>query len=106
MGKSTTARDLAARYGASVLPVDAIWHALKAATDPTLYPELHYFDPPDSEWRRLGAEYWCERHIRSANAISLAMGPVIESYLSAGAARHCGGSLDHSRPRGTLVSYV
>ena len=82
MGKSTTARDLAGRYGASVLPVDAIWYALKAATDPTLYPELHHFDPPDSEWRRLGAEYWCERHIRSANAISLAMGPVIESYLS------------------------
>ena len=82
MGKSPTARDLAVRCGASVLPVDAIWYALKAATNPTLYPELHYFDPPDSEWRRLGAEYWCERHIRSAIAISLAMGPVIEYYLS------------------------
>ena len=82
VGKTTTARDLAARCGASVLPVDAIWYALKAATDPTSHPELHYFDPPDSEWRRFGAEYWCERHIRSAKAISLAMDPVIEYYLS------------------------
>ena len=81
VGKSTTARDLAVRCGASVLPVDAIWYALKAATDPAVYPELHYFDPPDSEWRRFGAEYWCERHIRSAEAISLAMDPVIEYYL-------------------------
>ena len=38
--------------------------------------------PADSEWRRLGAEYWCERHITSAQAISLAMNPVIEYYLS------------------------
>ena len=82
VGKSTTARALAARCGASVLPADAIWYALKAATDPTSYPELHYFDPPDSEWRRFGAQYWCERHIRSARAISLAMDPVIEYYLS------------------------
>ncbi len=78
VGKTTTAKDLAARCGASVLPADAIWYALKAATDPTVYPELHYFDPPDSEWRRLGAEYWCERHIRSSKAVSLAMDPVIE----------------------------
>ena len=82
VGKTTTARDLAARCGASVLPVDAIWHALKAATDPASYPELHYFDPPDSEWRRLGAEYWCERHIRSADAISSAMDAIIEYYVS------------------------
>ena len=82
MGKSTTARALASRCGASVLPADAIWYALKAATDPTSHPELHYFDPPDSEWRRFGAEYWCERHIRSARSISLAMDPVISYYLS------------------------
>ena len=81
VGKTTTARDLAARCGGSVLPADAIWYALKAATDPTSHPELHYFDPPDSEWRRFGAEYWCERHIESAKAISLAMDPVIEYYL-------------------------
>ena len=64
-----------------VLPVDAIWFALKAATDPTSYPELHYFDPHDAEMLRLKAEYWCERHIRSAEAISQAMDPVIEYYL-------------------------
>ena len=82
VGKTTTARELAARCGASVLPVDTIWYALKAATDPASYPELHYFDPPDSEWERLGAEHWCERHIRSAKAISLAVEPVIEYYVS------------------------
>ena len=49
VGKTTAARDLAERLGASFLPVDAIWYATKAATDPKLYPELHYFDPPDSE---------------------------------------------------------
>ena len=52
VGKTTAARDLAARCGVSVLPTDAIWLALKAATDPTSYPELHYFDPPDAEWQR------------------------------------------------------
>ena len=82
VGKTTAARDLAERLGASVLPVDAFWYALKAATDPKFYPELHYFDPPDLEWRRLGAENWCERHIRSAEAISSAMDPVIEYYVS------------------------
>ena len=81
VGKTTVARDLAARYGVSVLPIDAIWYALKAATDPTSYPELHYFDPPDSEWRKFDAEYWCERHIESAKAISSAIDPVIEYYL-------------------------
>ena len=82
MGKTTVARDLAARCGASVLPTDAIWLALKAATNPTSYPVLHHFDPPDSKWRRFGAQYWCERHIETAEAISLAMDPVIEYYLS------------------------
>lgn len=82
VGKTTTARDLSARCGVSVLPADAIWYALKAATDATSYPELHYFDPPDSEWRKYGAEYWCARHIESARAISLAMDPVVEYYLS------------------------
>ena len=81
VGKTTVARDLAARCGVSVLPSDAIWLALKAATDPASYPELHYFDPPDSEWRRFSAEYWCERHIESAKAISSAIDPVIEYYL-------------------------
>ena len=79
-GKTTAARDVAARYGVSVLPVDAIWLALKAVTDPRSYPELHYFDPPDAETLRLGAKYWCERHIESAEAISKAMDPVIEFY--------------------------
>ncbi len=46
------------------------------------YPELHYFDPPDAEWQTHKAEYWCERHIKSAKAISQAMDPVIEYYLS------------------------
>ncbi len=82
VGKTTTARNLAVRCGASVLPADVIWYALKTATDPTSYPELHYFDPPDSEWRRFRAEYWCERHVRSAKAISLAMDPVIEYYVT------------------------
>ena len=82
VGKSTTARSLAVRCGASVLPADAIWYALKAATDPMSHPELHYFDPPDSEWRRFGPEYWCDRHIVSAQAIGLAMNPVIEYCLS------------------------
>ena len=82
VGKTTTARRLAARCGVSVLPTDAIWYALKAATDPTSYPELHYFDPPDTEWRRFSAEYWCDRHIESAEAICSAIDPVIEYYLT------------------------
>ena len=82
VGKTTTAREVAVRCGVSVLPIDAIWLALKAATDPTSYPELHYFDPPDPEWRDHSAEYWCDRHIESAKAISSAMDPVIEYYRS------------------------
>ena len=82
VGKTTTARELATRCSASVLPTDAIWYALKAATDPESYPELHYFDPPDSEWNRLSPEYWCDRHIESAKAINSAMDPVIDYYLS------------------------
>ena len=81
VGKTTAARDLAARCGVSVLPTDSIWLALKAATDPMSYPELHYFDPPDAERQRHKAEYWCERHVKSAKAISQAMDPVIEYYL-------------------------
>ena len=82
VGKTTTARELAERFRVSVLPTDAIWFALKAATDPASYPELHYFDPLDSEWRDHSAEYWCDRHIKSAKAIGSAMDPVIEYYLS------------------------
>lgn len=82
VGKTATARELAVRCGVSVLPTDSIWLALKAATDAASYPELHYFDPPDSEWKQLNAEYWCDRHIESAKAISSAMDPVIEYYLS------------------------
>ena len=79
VGKTTAARAVAARYGVSVLPVDAIWFALKAATDPTAYPELHYFDPSDEE-RALPARRLCERHIKSAETISQTMDPVIEFY--------------------------
>ena len=82
VGKTTTARELAVRCGVSVIPTDAVWLALKAATDPASYPELHYFDPPGSEWRDHSAEYWRDRHIESAKAISSAMDPVIEYYLS------------------------
>ena len=81
VGKTTVARAVAARFGVSVLPVDAIWLALKAATNPASHPELHYFDPSDEEMFRLTAEYWCERHIKSAQAISQTMDPVIEYYL-------------------------
>ena len=45
VGKTTAARAVAARYGVSVLPVDALWVALKAATNPASHPELHYFRP-------------------------------------------------------------
>ena len=78
-GRTTASRAVAARYGVSVLPVDAIWFALKAATDPGSYPELHYFDPPDED-RPLPANRLCERHKKSAEAISQAMDPVIEFY--------------------------
>ena len=81
VGKTTVAAALAASHGASVFPVDTVWLALKAATDPVSHPELHYIDPSDEELARLGAEYWCERHIESAEAISEAMDPVIEYYL-------------------------
>ena len=81
VGKTTVARELAERCGATVLPTDAIWIALKAATDPSSYPELHRFDPPDDEWRNQRPEYWLERHIESADAISQAMDPAVEYYM-------------------------
>lgn len=81
VGKTTIARDVAERCGVSVLPTDAIWLALKAATDSASYPDLHHFDPPDGEWRKQKPEYWLERHIQSAKAISQVMDPVIEYYL-------------------------
>ena len=81
VGKTTVARDLAARYGVSVLPIDAIWLSLKAATDPESHPALHYFDPPEKEIFGLTPEYLCERHKRSAQAISATLDPVVE-YLS------------------------
>lgn len=80
VGKTTTARAVAERYDVSVLPVDAIWFALKAATNPSSHPELHYFDPSDSELA-LAPERLCERHIKGAQTISQAMDPVIEYYL-------------------------
>ncbi len=82
VGKTTVARDLSERCGVSVLPTDAIWLALKAATDPASYPELHHFDPPDTEWQKHEPKYWRDRHIQSAKAISQALDPVIEYYLS------------------------
>lgn len=80
VGKTTAARAIGARYQASVLPIDAVWIALKAVTNTASHPELHYFDPPDSDFE-LPVEQLCERHIRSAEAISQAMDPVIEYYL-------------------------
>ena len=81
VGKTTAATAVAARYGVFVLPVDAIWLALKAATNPASHPELHYFDPSDEEMFGLTPERLCERHIRSAQAISQAMDPAIEYYI-------------------------
>jgi 2-phosphoglycerate kinase len=81
VGKTTAANAVAARYGVSVLPVDVIWLALKAATNPASHPELHYFDPPDEEILGLTPEHLCERHIKSASAISDAMHPVVEYHL-------------------------
>ncbi len=80
VGKTTVAATVASRYGATVLPVDAVWLALKAATTPDSHPELHYFDPSDKELA-LTAECLCERHRKSAEAISQALGPVIEYFL-------------------------
>ena len=81
VGKTTTARTVAARHGAVLVPVDAIWLALKAATTPASHPDLHHFDPTDEELFGLPAETLAERHIKSAQAISRAMDPVIEHYL-------------------------
>ena len=72
---------MAARYGISVLPVDTIWFALKAVTSPASHPEPHYFDPSDQERFELTAKQLCERHVKSAEAISQAMDPVIEYYF-------------------------
>lgn len=80
VGKTTVAKAVAAHYDAAVLPVDTIWVALKAVTNPASHPELHYFDPSDSDLE-LPSEQLCERHIRSAEAISQAMDPVIGYYL-------------------------
>jgi len=75
-GKTTTARAVAERYGVSVLPADAIWLALKAATNPVSHPELHYFDASGEDMQRLTVEDLCERHIKSAQA----MDPLLEYY--------------------------
>ncbi len=81
VGKTTVAKEIAARYGASILPVDAIWFALKAGTDPADYPAFHYFEPPDEEVCGLPPEVLCERHVKSAEAISETMSAVLEFYL-------------------------
>ena len=81
MGKTTAARAIAIRYGVTVLPVDVIWVALKAATDSASHPLLHYFDPSDEEMFGLTSERLCERHIKSAHAISQVVDPLIEYYL-------------------------
>ena len=83
VGKTTVAAAIAARHGASVLPVDAIWLALKAATKPQSHPQLHYFDP-SAEDLALAPEALCERHIASAREISRAIDPVIEYLLREG----------------------
>ncbi len=81
VGKTTVARELAVRYRVSVLPIDAIWISLKAATDPTSSPEFHYFDPPQEELLKRTPEYLCDLHIKSAWAISETLDPVIEYLL-------------------------
>ncbi len=78
VGKTMTARAIGARYDVPVLPLDAVWLALKAVTSPASHPELH--DPTDSELA-LPVEHLCERHIRTAEAISQALDPVIEHLL-------------------------
>lgn len=80
VGKTTVARVVADRRRALVVPVDAIWLALKAVTSPNTHPELHYFDPPEGELA-LGPEVLSDRHVKSARAISTALAPVIEHYL-------------------------
>lgn len=80
MGKTTAATDVAARYGCSVLSVDAIWLALKAVTSRDSDPELHYFELSDEELS-LAAECLCELHIECSLTISQAMDPVIEHLL-------------------------
>ena len=80
LGKTSATVAIAARYGASVLPVDAMWLALKAATKPESHPQLHYFDPSAEEFA-LAPEALCERHIASAREISRAIDPVIEYLL-------------------------
>ena len=81
VGKTTAATAVAVRYGASIVPVDAIWVALKAGTTPASHPELHYFDPSDEEMFELTAECLCQRHVKSAQTISQAIDPVIDNYL-------------------------
>ena len=81
MGKTTAAKGVAERYGVSVLPIDAIWLAMKAATNPGSHPEFHYFDPSDEELFRLSPQHLCDRHIKGAQAICEAMDPVVEYYL-------------------------
>jgi predicted kinase len=83
VGKTTAAAAVAAHYGATALPVDAIWVALKAVTTPQSHPQLHYFDP-SAEELTIAPEALCERHIASAREISRAMDPVIEYLLWAG----------------------
>lgn len=78
MGKTMTARAIGAGCDAPVLPIDAVWLALKAVTTPASHPELH--DPTDSELA-LPVEQLCARHIRTAEAISEALDPVIEHLL-------------------------
>ena len=81
VGKTTVARELAVRYRVSVLPIDAIWISLKAATDPASSPELHYFDPPQEEVLKRTPEYLRDLHIKSARSISETLDPVIEYLL-------------------------
>ena len=81
VGKTTVAAALAANHGASVLPIDAIWLALRAVTSQASHPDLHDIDLSVGE---IMPERGCEHDVKSAQAISKAMDPVIEYYLSEG----------------------
>jgi 2-phosphoglycerate kinase len=80
VGKTTVAKAIAQQHGTLVVPMDALWLALKAVTRFESHPELHYFDP-SGEDLELPPEVLCQRHVATAKAISSALDPVIEHFL-------------------------
>jgi 2-phosphoglycerate kinase len=80
-GKSVAASQIALAFAISWFDVDALWLALKEATGKEEHPAFHHFEP-GSDALALGAEHLLALHIETAQAVSRALGAVLDHYVA------------------------